>query len=70
MEVIRYVPEKITVNVGDRVVFGFTSCPRRNGYEVVRLVETVNGVYAVFNNGTWRPMSTYGITWRKVESND
>ena len=67
MKIINYVPVEITVNVGDRVVFDFTSCPRRNGYTVRRLVETKHGVYAVFDNDTWRPMSTYGITWKKVD---
>lgn len=70
MKITNYVPVTIDLNVGDKVVFGFTLCPRRNGYTVTRLVETKHGVYAVFDNGTWRPMSTYGVTWRKVESND
>ena len=67
MKVTMYVPKEISVNVGDRVNFKFTAYPRRCGYTVVRLVETKYGVYAVFDNGTWRPMSTYGKTWWKVD---
>ena len=70
MKIVNYVPVEVDLNIGDKVVFDFTTCPRRSGYTVRRLVETEYGVYAVFNNGTWRPMSTYGKTWRKVEIND
>lgn len=70
MKVTMYRPTEVTLNVGDKVEFDFTMSPRRNGYAVRRLVETRNGLYVVFNNNTWRPMSTYGKTWRKVESND
>lgn len=34
---------------------------------VRRVVESESNVYAVFGQ-MWRPMSTYGRTWRKVES--
>jgi len=67
MKIINYVPTEINLNPGDRVNFEYTQYPRRNGYRIVRLVETTNGVYVVFNNSTWRPISTYGKTWWKVE---
>lgn len=35
-----------------------------------RIVETSNGVYVVFNNNTWRPLSTHGETWSKVWKDD
>ena len=31
-----------------------------------KIVETNSGVYVVFNNGTWRPITTYNRTWWKA----
>lgn len=34
--------------------------------QIKRIVENDLGVYVVFNDGTHRPMSTYGKTWGKI----
>ena len=34
---------------------------------VRRLTETNHHVFAVFNRGEWRPVTTYNKTWWKVE---
>ena len=67
MKIVNYVPMEVNLNPGDRVNFDFTVYPRRNGYYIRRIVENRNGVYVVFNNNTYRPMSTYGKTWWKVD---
>lgn len=36
-------------------------------YKVLRLVETPEHIYAVFDDWTWRPVSSYGRTWAKVD---
>ena len=51
------------IKVGDEVVLDY------NPDKIVRvrkMVETKNGVYAVFSNRTWRPTTTYGYTWAKL----
>lgn len=71
MRVDVLVPCSIELKPGDEVILnldkikGEVSTVRL--YRVKRLVETKSGSYAVFNNRTWRPMSTYNITWKKVE---
>ena len=71
MKVNVLVPSEIELNPGDEVILnldkikGEVSTVRL--YRVKRLVETKCGSYAVFYNRTWRPMSTYNITWKKVE---
>ena len=53
---------EVELNPGDVVIL--------DGYNTTgirRLVETYNNTYAVFHNETWRPLSTYGKTWRKKE---
>ena len=35
---------------------------------VRRVVESKYHTYVVLDNNTWRPMSSYGVTWRKVKS--
>ncbi len=71
MKVEVLLPSEIELKPGDEVILnidkikGTVSTVRV--YHVKKLVETKYGTYAVFNNRTWRPMSTYNITWRKVE---
>lgn len=59
-------PTEIELKPGDKVELDF-----KYGYcakvYVRRLVETHCQTYAVLSNSTYRPMSTYGITWRKVD---
>jgi hypothetical protein len=63
---VRYV--EVELLPGDKVELdGIEKSYFGRPYRIVRLVENGNHVYAVFNNDTWRPLSTYGITWRKVE---
>ena len=33
---------------------------------VSKMIETRSGIRAVFSNGTWRPVTTYGYTWAKL----
>lgn len=59
-------PSEIDLKPGDRVEFDHTYETRRNGYYIRRIVETSKHTYAVFNNCTWRPITSYGKTWWKV----
>lgn len=34
--------------------------------KIDRMVETATGVRAIFTNRTWRPTTTYGVTWAKL----
>ena len=63
------VHKEIEIKPGDLVVLDDSEWWGLNGHHhiyVKRVVENRNGVYAVFTNNTWRPMSTHGITWEKV----
>jgi hypothetical protein len=60
----------IDIKPGDKVLLTY----RQNGKivkerkaTVVRLTETSHHLFAVFNRGEWRPVSTYNKTWWKVE---
>lgn len=51
----------IDLKPGDPVEF------RGGGVSTIkRLVEDAHGVRVSFDNGTWRPISTHGVTWSKV----
>ena len=58
-------PTEIELKPGDKVEVDFNK-PWVGVPYVVRLVESRYQTYAVLSNGTYRPMSTYGLTWRKV----
>jgi hypothetical protein len=38
----------------------------RKTLTVRKIVEDRSGVRVIFNNGTWRPLTTYNMTWWKV----
>jgi hypothetical protein len=58
-------PTEIELKPRDKVEIDFNKPWVKVTY-VVRLVESLHKTYAVLSNGTYRPMSTYGFTWRKV----
>lgn len=58
-------PTEIELKPGDKVELDFKYGAPSKVY-VRRLVETHCHTYAVLSNSTYRPMSTYGFTWRKV----
>ena len=59
-------PVEIELKPGNMVEIDFNyGCPAI--VTVMRLVETRNKTYAVLSNCTYRPISTYGFTWRKVQ---
>lgn len=57
---------EIYIKPGDKVKLDIDCSPFGRPTTVKRLVETRHGVYVVFTNSTWRPLSTHGITWEKV----
>lgn len=59
----------VDLKPGDKVFFLRNAKDeiRTNMGVISKMVETPSGVYAVFTNGTWRPVSTYNETWWKVE---
>lgn len=62
-ETIRVTTTELTP--GDRVLLVYDYVP--SGFShIKRLVETCDKTYAVFENGTWRSINTYGKTWWKV----
>jgi hypothetical protein len=61
---------EVELKPGDRVELdGFETDWFNRPFYVVRLVETRNTTYAIFSNKTWRPISSYGRTWRKLDKN-
>lgn len=59
---------EIELKPGDRVALdGLTQSLIGRPYRIKRIIENANQTYVVFSNYTWRPLSTYGKTWRKVE---
>ena len=58
------IPMEVDLKPGDMIV---TFKRNREGKKLTihRIIESGNGVNIVFTNGTWRPLSTYGITWQK-----
>ena len=61
------VDVKLDVNAKEELNPGDTvRCLIYNeNFVVRRVVESEKNIYAVFG-GMWRPISTYGKTWRKV----
>lgn len=57
----------LNVNPGDKFYVGWK--PKnyvRETLVVKKVVETKTGVHVVFDNDTWRPLTTYNWTWWKV----
>ena len=66
MKVNVLVPTEMELKPGDDCILhsDVLSTPRTR--KVNRIVESRKGVKVVFSDGTWRPIHTYGITWRKA----
>ena len=66
MKAMVYRAVEVKLSPGDRVELR----SRGGGYNrhviIKKLVESVEGVYAVFSDHTWRPLSSYGYSWVKV----
>lgn len=56
------VPTEISLKPKDAV---YLIEERKNTW-IKRIVETSHGVYVVLYNDTWRPLTTYGRTWKKI----
>lgn len=72
MNVKVLVPTTIELKPGDKVRLEqayYTPDGWKNAVATIdRLVETKHRTYAIFNHPwAWRPLSTYGKTWIKVE---
>ena len=66
MKVNVLAPTEIELKPGDKVEIDFYNNYWCRTVTVRRLVETGCHTYAVLSNSTYRPMSTYNRTWRKV----
>lgn len=61
-------PVTVDIKPGDEVRLLRGEYVRRGVVVTVRRITVRDGLtYAVFSNHTWRPMSSYGRTWEKVE---
>lgn len=60
------VHKEISIMPGDKALVNINWNGLQKLVHVVRVVQTRCNTYVVFDNGTWRPMSTHGITWEKV----
>lgn len=66
MKFMALVPTEVELVPGDTAVL-IDNGLRLEKVTVIRIVEQ-DKPYAVFDNGTWRPLSSYHKTWLKVES--
>lgn len=62
MKFTALIPTDVEVNVGDTAALIKDSLELEK-VKVVKVAETSCGGYAVFDNGTWRPFSSYHKTW-------
>ena len=61
------IHKEIDIKPGDRVEIDIDRAMSiQKVARVVRVVESRHNTYVVFDNCTWRPLSTHGITWEKV----
>ena len=61
-------PVSVEINPGDTVelIYDGGGFPK---FVTVRRLTVRNGlIYAVFSNDTWRPLSSFNRTWKKVEN--
>ena len=66
MKVVVTLPVEIELSPGDKVILFDEWFQTKTESRIVRLTETEWGTYAVFSNDTWRPITSYGVSWRKV----
>jgi hypothetical protein len=57
---------EVDLKPGDKVEVDWMYKGCRKILCIKRIVETKYHTYAVLSNSTWRPISSYGYTWRKV----
>lgn len=61
------VHKEIEIKPGDKAMLNIDWGERfQKLVRVVRIVQSRFTTYVVFDNWTWRPLSTHGITWEKV----
>lgn len=65
MKVKVKVLTEIELKVDDEVIVDFGT-RYEDRVRITKLAETRYGQYAALSNSTWRPMSTYGVTWIKA----
>lgn len=65
MKTYVYKAVEVEIKPGDKVIMIKSNPEERR--VVTKVVETYAGVYVVFDDNTWRPMSSYGVSWEKVE---
>ena len=62
------VRDKVEIIPDDLVVININKgSAYRRTLRVKKIIERSSGINVVFNNGTWRPMSTHGLTWLKLD---
>lgn len=67
VKVLKQIQNEVNIEPGQVYQVGRKSMNYvRKALAVTRVVETKHGVYAVFQDGTWRPTSTYDRTWWKA----
>ena len=67
MKVERVVREELRFKPGEVVIIQM-GCGGMRRVEIISIVENAGQTYVVLSNSTWRPISTYGKTWWKVET--
>ena len=59
------IPTEVDLKVGDRCVI-ITGYRKGKILTIKKVMENRTGVKVVFDDNTWRPADTYGISWQKV----
>lgn len=67
MKVTVLAPTEIELKVGDEVEIDIHQKSWTRKVVITKLIETNKGTYAVFDNWTFRSITSYGRTWRKVD---
>lgn len=65
MKAMVYRAVEVKLSPGDKVELRSRGQYNRSVI-IKKLVETIEGVYVVFSDHTWRPLSSYGYSWVKV----
>lgn len=65
MQVKVRVPALMDITYGDRIEI-LKGIRKGEILTVKKVVECRRGVQIHFHDNTWRPLDTYGITWKKV----
>lgn len=62
-------PVSVDIKPGDDVLLTekWDAVPFGRRATITRITETRGRIYAVLSNDTWRPITSYGRTWKKVE---